>query len=211
MRRRIVRLVIGGLLILVGLLAALQTLEIIESGLVWLWAAILGVGGAAFLYIFRSFRSQWWAIIPGISLIAIALSIVLGEIFPDYENIFEAVILGGIGLSFLLVYVFNRDHWWTIIPGGVMVTLGGVSVVDSFNTTDFDTGGLFFMGLGVTFALLYLLPSSHGRMTWALLPAGILVVIGVSIGFTSLSWGSFIFPMFLIAIGVYYIIRTFRK
>ena len=60
-------------------------------------------------------------------------------------------------------------------PGGVMVTLAIVSVLDTAYPNK-DTGGVFLIGLGLTFALLALLPRLH--MRWAYIPALVLFVIG---------------------------------
>ena len=56
-----------------------------------------------------------------------------------------------------------------------MVSLAVVSVLDELYPSK-DTGGIFLIGLGLTFALLAILPRLH--MTWAYIPAIVLVVIG---------------------------------
>ena len=89
-----------------------------------------------------------------------------------------AMFLGMIGLAFWIVYLTNHDHWWAIIPGGVMLTLAAVSAVAPF-AGGFATGGLFFLGMGLTFALVGVIPTPQGRMTWAFIPAAVMGIMGL--------------------------------
>ena len=164
------RLLWGVLLIVAGGLFLLQNLGIFEaSGLVW--AILLGLGGVFFISIFIQAREHWWGLIPGITLLAIALLIILNELFPRLSGVWGGgIVLGGIGLAFLVVYLVNTANWWALIPMGVMFTLAGVSVLDQI--IRIDTGGLFFLGLGATFALVALLPAERAQMRWAWIPAG---------------------------------------
>ena len=82
-----------------------------------------------------------------------------------------------VGLSFFCVYLVDRTNWWAIIPAGVMVTIGIVSSVDQAYESKIGTG-FFFLGVGITFALLPLLPSPAGKMGWAWIPALALAALG---------------------------------
>src|SRR3972149_2523731 len=63
------------------------------------------------------------------------------------------------GIGFLLVFTTNRAHWWALIPGGTMITLAVVTIADA---RAIESGGIFFLGLAVTFALIFLAT----RMRW---------------------------------------------
>jgi hypothetical protein len=41
------------------------------------------------------------------------------------------------------------------------------------------TGGLFFLGMATTLGLVYLLPGPHGRMSWALIVAAVMLTLGM--------------------------------
>jgi len=71
----------------------------------------------------------------------------------------------------------SRQHWWAIIPGGVLFTLAAVSVLPG-RVGNIDTGGVFFLGLGLTFLLVALL----AQHSWAYIPAVILVLLGAVLG-----------------------------
>jgi len=70
--------------------------------------------------------------------------------------------------------------------------------------------GLFFLGIGITFGVVALLPTSQGNMRWAWIPAVILAVLG----FFFLLFSSDIFIIVgaagLICLGIFLIFRTIR-
>jgi len=202
------RLVWGLLLILAGGLFLLQNLGLFPaSGLVW--SILLALGGGFFISFFVQSREHWWGLIPGITLLAIALLVFLENFFPRVSDFWGGgIVLGGIGIAFLAVYLTNRANWWALIPMGVMLTLAVVSVLDQLS--GIDTGGIFFLGLGATFTLVALLPVEGMQMRWAWIPAGVLLVIGFFISIQSASLLSFVGPAALILAGLFFIFRAVR-
>ena len=78
MKRYDPRLWIGGLLILGGVLALLENLDIINNVGGIFWGLIWGAVGCYFLY--RLFvLHEWWAAFPGFTLVGLALSNMLPE------------------------------------------------------------------------------------------------------------------------------------
>jgi hypothetical protein len=71
-----------------------------------------------------------------------------------------------------------------------------------------DTGGVFFLGLAVTFLVLFFLPESRGRQTWAIFPAAVLGVMGLGFGLLSGSTARLIWPAVLILLGLFFIARA---
>ncbi len=197
----------GGLLILVGLLTLLETLNIFPFTGV-LWGVLMGAAGLAFLVYLIGNRSQWWAVIPGVVLVSLSTLILLDTLFPNVNGDVGGIIfLGGIGLAFWFVYVMNTKRWWAIIPAGVLTTLAGTVFFDEF--TRLDGGILFLFGLALTFALVALLPGLPGNQRWPWIPAGILFVISVLTLFTTLNWTSFFWAILLIVAGLFLIFRNF--
>lgn len=200
----------GVLLVLGGLALLLENLGIFRvGGLVW--GIILGVGGLVFLSVYFENRTVWWPLIPGVTLLSICAAALLGAIFPSLGALINgAVVLGGIGLSFFIIYLVNRENWWAIIPAGVLVTLGIISMIEA-GGFDVDTGGYFFLGIGLTFLLVAILPTPHGQMKWAMIPAVILLVMGILITAMAQDILKFIWPLIVILLGGILLVRAFAS
>lgn len=199
----------GILLILGGVVFLLQNLNVIQFGGLF-WALLFALGGLFFLSVFFPNRANWWALIPGMTLFSIALLLAIGYFFPAFTEIWGgSIVLGGIGLSFLLVYLVDRNNWWAIIPFGVLFTLAVVAGVGAL-LPGFATGGIFFVGLGLTFALVAVLPTVHGAMWWAWIPAGVLVSMGLLLVLISGQVVGVVLPVALIGVGLLLILFTMR-
>jgi hypothetical protein len=209
MKRMDARLIIGLLLIAGGIFYLLDNLGLVTwGGLVWAAAAL--IGGVAFLTIVARDRAMWWALIPGISLLGLAGTIGLGELAPALGDRWGgSLFLGAIGLSFWVVYAFGRANWWALIPGGVLLTLAVVAGLDQFG--GIETGGVFFLGLGLTFLLVGVVPTAQGPMRWAFIPGGILLLMGLLLGVGFEAAINYIWPVALIAGGLLLLLRGFRR
>jgi hypothetical protein len=174
MKRFDYRILIGAALILGGILMLLDQTGILKGATKFFWAGLLAVGAAIFLVWFFSDRSKWWAAIPGFTLAGMAVSsLLLGQV--GWGGL---ALLGGIGLGFFAIYFTNRERWWALIPGGVLVTLGITSLMsDAYGMV--DSGGVFFVGMGITFILVALL----AKMKWAFIPAAVLLLLGFFLSF----------------------------
>lgn len=201
------RLLWGSLLILGGVLFLLQNLGLFEVGGIF-WGLLFALAGIFFLSIFFQNQGNWWSIIPGFALLGIAAQIVLDQIAPRISEVSGgATVLGAIGLSFLLVYLADRQNWWALIPMGVLLTLATVSTLDAL--TQIDTGGIFFLGLGATFAVVALVPKGIDTR-WAWIPAVILTVLGIFVFAAAEALLAYLWPLALILVGVFLIFRSMR-
>jgi len=207
------RLAMGILLILFGGLYLLLNLGILTGTAANIfWTVLLGAGGAYFLALFLSRKAQWWAAIPGVTLLGLALSELLDFVLPEVAATFDGlIVLGSIGLSFWVVYFTHRRHWWAVIPGGVLVTLGVIDLADEVLTIGMDTGGLLFVGMGLTFLVVYFLPTPIGRMRWALYPAVPLLVFGAFVAFGDTAMWSYLWPFLVIGFGLYFLWTAVRR
>ena len=113
-----------------------------------------------------------------------------------------------LALAFIHIYIIDRQNWWALIPGGVLLTLAAINGLEEF-LKDTYAAGLLFVGMGLTFASLPLLPSPQkDSLKWAWIPAGILFFIGIYILGTSEGLLQIIGAILLILIGLFFIIRT---
>ncbi len=205
------RLLWGLVLVIGGVLLLLDTFGIFKGGALF-WTIVSGIAGLLFLSLYITDHDNWWALIPGIIFLAVSATVGLNSFLPGFgdTNLGGTIILGGIALSFLFVYLADRGNWWAIIPAGVMTTIAIVAVLDS-NTSNIASSGIFFLGLGITFALVTVLPTSVGQMRWAWIPAAILGLMGVLILIAEENLINYIWPSAIILAGLLLVIRSIRR
>jgi hypothetical protein len=166
--------VFGGILIFAGVLWLVG--QFIELS-AWVWVLALAAGGLGAFGLYLADRSDWWMLLVAYVLWAIALliALVVPEILQD-----EAVatyVLFAIGLPFLAVYLWDRALWWALIPAyvmlvvGVMIGLIGLGVLD-----DMLVPAFILLAIALPFFVVF---ARDRRQWWALIPGGILAVIGL--------------------------------
>jgi len=199
--------VMGVLLLVAGGLLLLQNLGIFTptiSGAIW--APLFGLGGMAFLLVFIFNREQWWALIPGMTLLGLAVLVGFGD---RLGALGAAIFLAFIGLSFALIYALNPEFWWAIIPAGSLFSVAALVGLSDRIRGEVAVG-IMFLGMALTFALVYVLPGRTEERRPALIPAGIMAVIGV---FMMLSWSGLINTFLataLIVVGMWILFRSLR-
>lgn len=143
-------------------------------------------------------------VIWGVLLIGAGLLLLLGSldivVWP-LRALSGPLALGIPGLIFALVYNGNRDQWWAIIPAGVLLTLAGVALVGGL-LPRFDTGWLFFLGLAVTFGLVW--RETGGAQRWARVAALVFLALTGLVLLGSLI--RFALPLALLGIGIYLLV-----
>jgi hypothetical protein len=201
----------GVLLIAGGVLFLLDSLGIVAVGMV-LWPALFAFASLAFLFIFATApQTNWWAAIPGFVLLGLTGTIALDRLAPEVAGGWSGgLFLGGIALAFWVIYLVNREQWWAVIPGGVLLTLALVAGLSSV-FEGLEVGGIFFFGLGLTFALLAILPTPEGRLTWAIIPAIVLLVMGALITAAAAQLINYLWPVALVLGGLYLLYRVIRS
>ncbi len=212
------RILWGCLLILGGILFLLQNLWEIKVGEAF-WAILFLLAGGFFLAVYLQKRdesrglpspgvSHWWALIPSMTCLGIGVAIGLGVVSSDLSSLLSGpIILGGIGVGFLLVFLFHQENWWALIPAGTLLTLTVVALLDE-SSSKIDSDGVLFLGLGLTFALVALLRVPQGNLRWAWIPAGILFLIGLIVLGASVDVINYVWPAVLILAGGLLVLRT---
>jgi hypothetical protein len=208
------RIFFGAALILLGGLFLVQQLLHLQFhvGAV-IVAMVFALAGLAFIYVLtNNTRDNWWAAIPGMVLLGLGVLIATSEFFPSFANYFGgSLFLGFIGLAFLVVLLMRHEAWWAVIPAGVLFTLAAVAGISTRFGNGLVSGSLFFLGIGLTFAIIGLMPVGRSEK-WPWIPAGICLVFG-----TLLMIGSgamlntvfgFIWPAILVLVGGFLIFRS---
>jgi hypothetical protein len=206
MDKKLGRYIWGIALVLVGVLFLLQQFNVIGDALDLLWTIAMGAAGVAFLVVYALNQEQWWAAIPGMTLLGLTAA-ALGDQLPLFPGTdwWGSLFLAFIGAGFWLVFARKPEHWWAIIPGGVLVTLGVVSLLEDAVLAE---EGVFFLGLGLTFGLVGLLPRQRYSTRWAYIPGAVLAILGlllfVDIGSTLVNF----WPVILILVGGYILYQS---
>ena len=210
MDKRIFNIVLGIIIILVGVFLLLITTNFIDINLdaSWVFGILFFVAFLIFMGFYVSMhRKQFWPLIPGIIMLGLSL-LILTENFGINGNIGAGLFILFIGFSFLAVYVLHSEHWWAIIPAGI---LASVSLVIFFGDT---LGvGLMFLGMGATFlALYFVLRGTDEQHWWPIIPGGILAFMGLMfLFFESIDFGNLLLPIALIIIGFFLILNSLKK
>jgi len=205
MKRWNFNIVAGSLLVLLGVLMLLENVGLIPRATNFFWGVVFVIGGGLFLYFMSGApRSRWWAVIPGLTLVGLGAENFLPAAWGDLGGAF---FLGALGLSFFIIYFTDTWRWWAVIPGGVLMTLAVIAGVEN---TGLDAGSLLFVGLGLTFLLVGILPTKAGKMNWAFIPGLILLLMGAFLGGDSIEGAMFyIVPLALFFAGGVFIYRFF--
>lgn len=210
MRRYSLRLIGGILLIVAGIFMLLDRFGIMTNILPYVWIVLFAASGIVFLLVYATDRRHWWALIPGLTLIGLSAVGGSGILFPDFlGDLGGAIFLGGIALSFWLIFALHREHWWAGIPAGVLTTLAVVAGTGS-SIAGIGSGVVFFIGLGLTFLLVFIVPPQSGRMTWPLIPAAILLIMGLLLATPYVELLNYLGPAALILGGGYFLFRSLR-
>ncbi|MFL7791223.1 MAG: hypothetical protein AB8I69_03710 [Anaerolineae bacterium] len=131
-----------------------------------------------FLVVFLRDHSRWWALIPAYVLIAIGIIISLSEWNVVSDEIIAPFILSIIALPFLVVFLYNRGNWWALIPAYVLLVIGVmVALIDLQVLSDLLIPAYVLLAIALPFFVVFVRNPKHW---WALIPGGILTIIGLS-------------------------------
>jgi hypothetical protein len=107
--------------VIAGLIALIE-LEILRDEAIATY--IMAVIALPFLVVFLRDREQWWALIPAYVMLAIGVMIGLIGLGILNDLLIPAYVMLAIAIPFFVVYARNTEHWWALIPGGIMALMG---------------------------------------------------------------------------------------
>jgi hypothetical protein len=206
------QILIGLALIGGGLLFLLQSYGILPEGAALFWTLAFAISGGIFLYVFTLNRDNWWALVPAAALLGVAGVIALGTFLPAAADPWSgALFMAVLSLGFWGIWLSKRDAWWAIIPAGAILSVSAMIVAGELLPGELAPLSVLFLGLGLTFGLLLLVPTEEGRMRWPAVPALVLLLIGA---FSTLLFSPSLQlagPVLLILGGILLVVRALRK
>lgn len=201
-----------GLSLLLG--ATFTGLAVVGGGALAGMALFLATAaGFAGVY-FYDRRGNWWALIPAGATASLALVILAGS--AGLGELAATVLFLGIGLVFLGLYFIEidgrRHNWWTLIPAGALFSLAAVVILGTLGQGAL-AGGALFLGLGVTFGVLYLMRGPGRPLDWAWIPS--LALLGFGLFIVAIAGDSFlagvVWALALIVAGLVLLVTNLRR
>ena len=160
-------------------------------------------------------------VIGGLILLGLGTYFLLNQWFdlPGFENV-GMFFLAGLGVVFLIAGVLRREAG-LMIPGGILTGLGlGIGLVAGpFGyTNEMNSGALFMFAFAFGWLLITLFTAVFTDETqwWALIPGGIMALIGAGLMFEGQAESIFnllaiIGPLVLIGLGLFVLFKGFRQ
>jgi hypothetical protein len=195
----------GGVLILVGLLLLVNQFVELSP---WVWVLMLAAAGLGAFGLYLTDRSDWAMLLATYVLWAITMLVALIELNVLHDDAIAIYALIAIALPFLAVFWRDRAQWWALIPAyvllviGVMIGLIGLGVLD-----DLLVPAYVLFAIAIPFFVVY---ARDRRLWWALIPGGILAVVGLSFLVIEAAL-AYIGAVVLLIVGAWILVRVFTR
>jgi len=147
--------------------------------------------------------------LAGLILVLIGLAVLVTRWFAFSDS----VLLGSIGIAFLLAYAFTRRYGF-LVPGMI---LGSAAVGNGLQDSGNDpSGGLVAIAVGVGFLGIYLVDVfvRDGSRWWPLIPGTILTLVGANAlveGTVATDLVARLSPLVLVIAGVIILVAAWRR
>lgn len=195
----------GGLLILLGALLLAQQYIVITS---WVWVVVLAGAGVVAFALYITYRSELWLLLTAYILWAIALLVTLVALNVLQDEFIALYVLTAIALPFLFLFLRDQTQWWVLVPAYVLVVVGlMVAMIGIGFLTDLLIPSYIMFAIAVPFFVVFARNRAHW---WALIPAGVLSIIGISFLIAEASV-QYVAPIVLILIGIWMLVRVFTR
>jgi hypothetical protein len=147
-------------------------------------------------------RSGWWRVIAGLLIIVAGVLLLLVQFEwitlegPFWGTLF---LLGGAAF-FLSLWLGDRAEWWPLIPGGVMLAWGLSTVLGNLGLAEWLVTLIGMVGSSLPF--LYIFTRNRKTNWWALIPGGVLLLVGVATVLGELIGGDWVSTLVLLGIAL---------
>ena len=114
----------GLFLLLAGIFLLLWNLGVMDPWGDLAWGVIYALAGLGFLIWFATEVGRWWRAIPAFTLLSIGAMIILGWRGVNLGEWRAPIVLFGMALGFWAIVIVRKEHWWALVPAGVLTTVG---------------------------------------------------------------------------------------
>ena len=197
----------GGGLILFGVLLLLEAGMDIDLS-EWIWAGFFLVAALVATAVYFADRSDWAILITLYVLWAAFLLNILTALNILRDEGVAFFVLVAIAIPFLAVYYRDRRLWWALIPAYVLIAIGlMVALIGLGVLGDLLVPSYVMFAIAIPFFFVYF---RNRKLWWALIPAGILAVIGVAFLIAEAAF-AYIGALVLILVGGWMLLRAFTR
>ncbi|MCP4418465.1 MAG: hypothetical protein GY805_17745 [Chloroflexi bacterium] len=194
-------LVWGGLLIFFGIVGLIAMVTDLTA---WAWVAGLTIAGLGIFGIYLNNRSEWGLLIPAYVMWAVAGLVALIELNVLQGELIAPFVLTAVALPFLVGYLRNREQWGLLIPAYVLLAVGVmVWLIERGILNDLLIPAYVMFAIAIPFFVVY---GRNSQQWWALIPGGIMTVIGLSFLIAEAMAG-YVVPAVLILAGIGILVR----
>ncbi len=198
-------LVFGVLLIVFGVMALLETR--IDLG-AWIWVVVLTIGGLGVYAVYAVDRTEKWMLIISYAMLAVAGLVTLLTLGILDDPYVATYVLLAIALPFFVAFLFNRANWGLLIPAYVLLAIGVFVPLSELGILDDNlTVTYILFAIAIPFFVVFI---RNTKNWWALVPGGIMAVIGLSFLIAEASV-EYVFAVVLIVVGILIVVRQFTK
>lgn len=195
-KNKVHNLIGGSLLILFGVVSLIQMFVNLSA---WVWVIILAGAGAGIVVVYLQNRTEWGVLIPAYVLLMIAALIMLLELNLLQDGFVATFVLTAVAFPFLIAFLLNRKQWGLLIPAYVLLAVGMmVGLLEREILTDLMVPAYVMFAIAIPFFVVF---GRNPHQWWALIPGGILALIGLSFLVAEALTG-YIVPITLIMSGV---------
>ena len=123
---------------------------------------------------------HWWRVVAGFLLIVVGVVLTLAElnIIDMQTGLFGFGVLFVGAAIFLSLWLSNPGQWWPLIPGLILLSWAASALLGSLGAAEWVVSLVGFEGSALPFAYIY--GRNRRDSWWALIPGGILALMGVS-------------------------------
>jgi hypothetical protein len=159
-----------------GLLYNFGVFDNYKTLLAYIVAGVLAALGVTFLAWLAVRREHNALVVPGISLLTLAVLLyllTLGSVQPTW---LAALFLAGMAVGYLVLFLSNRrERWWALLQAGTIAVIALVGLgVGVPPENQYRLGTALFGGFALSYLLLFLVGGDRRSLLWALIMAVVL-------------------------------------